>query len=790
MKPTHRASRSTARPTLLVAGVYALLCFALWPVPLLGLLHVESSAVVAGVGFFASGLAALALFRRGHGLWAALGRMEALLVVPWALLTLSLLWRPNCGYGQGSLLFVVFAVPSVAFAVALAFAIDATRRTWQRTAFVVVGLAVALVPVLYDLGLHPQFYTYNHVWGGVLGPIYDEELAVRPGLFWFRGLTLLWVTALVLLGLRAKERRAGRARMEGEERREGVEGEESRARTRRDDAAPSAPKPLNPQTPTLTSALLAVVVLIGTAYLFSARLGFNTPGWLIREQLGGHLATERFDIYYDPTSLSPGELQVIADAHAYRYHALREALGVDVPERIATYLYPDAATKAALTGAGLTSVAPVWLPRPQMHLLTARFDDTFAHELVHVFSREFGLPVLRASLAVGLVEGLAVALEPPEGLPGPDERVAAAARYRDAAGTLVGPLGEAVASRLSPLGFWTGRGAVSYTTAGSFVRYLYATRGAEPLRAVYATGDFERAYGVPLDTLAAEWEAAVMAAPPDAEAEALVARVFTRPSLFERRCPHYVEPWKRAYRAGLAAFAAGEPDEAAVHFEAALADAPAQPAVLSTWGWLALARGETQPVIERLHAAITEADTTGGASADAALWGRLGDAFALEGRRAEADSAYAQALTATPPYQRSARALLQTRARLDAEALGVLLGTEPAAERAERLAERNDPAAHLLAARLWAEAGDYGAARAALEAVPPRAVPEAEAERWVWLAQYAHLLGDRRDAIAFAARAAEAYDAQGAVHAAAQQRDRADALRWIVQREDPVLGLR
>ena len=262
--------------------------------------------------------------------------------------------------------------------------------------------------------------------------------------------------------------------------------------------------------------------------------------------------------------------------------------------------------------------------------------------------------------------------------------------------------------------------------------------------------------------------------------------MFTRPSLFERRCPHWVEPWKRAYRAGLFAFAAGEPDEARAQFDLALTDAPTQPAVLSAWGWLALAQGETQPVIERLSAAIAEADTL----ADAALWGRLGDALTLAGRRAEADSAYAQALVATPPYQRSARALLRLRARLDAEALGVLLGTEPAEKRAERLAERTGPAARVLAARLWAEAGDYAAARAALEAVPPRAVPEAEAERWVWLAQYAHLGGDRRAAITYATRAAEAYAAQGAVHAAAQQRDRADALRWIVLREDPVLGLR
>ena len=732
------------KPLLAVAVVYVLLCLALWPVPLLGLLHVESSAVVAGVGFFASGLAALALFRQGVGLRFVLGRMEALLLVPWALLTLSLLWRPNCGYGQGLLLFVVFTGPSVALAVALAFAIDAWRWTWRRTGFVAVGLAVALLPVLYDLGLHPQFYTYNHVWGGVLGPIYDEELAVRPGLFWFRALTLLWAAALVLVGRRAIARRE----------------------------PPSAKR--NRWT---GWALLGCVALLGLGYVLGPQLGIITTGAQIRNRLGGHLATERFDIYYDPASLSAAELRVIADAHAYRYHQIREALDIDVPERITTYLYPDAATKAALTGAGLTSVAPVWLPRPQMHLLATRFDDSFAHELVHVFSREFGLPVLRASLAVGLVEGLAVALEPPEGLPGPDARVAAAARYRDAEGMLVGPLGEAVASRLSPLGFWTGRGAVSYTTAGSFVRYLYATYGAEPLRAVYARGDFERAYGVPLDTLAAAWEASVMAAPPDVEAEDLVARVFTRPSLFERRCPHWVEPWKRAYRAGLAAFAAGDPDEAQAQFDRALADVPTQPAVLSAWGWLALARGESQSVIERLTAALTEADSL----ADSGVWGRLGDALTLADRRAAADSAYAHALAATPRYQRSARALLRLRARLSPDDLGRLLGVEPAAARAERLAASRDPAAQALAARLWAEDGDYAAARAALEAVPPTAVPEAE--RWAWLAHYAYLAGDRRGALRSALRAADAFEREGAVHAAAQQRDLAEGLRWTIDRE-------
>jgi len=776
--------RPMTKPYFVVAAVYAALCVGLWPVPLLGLLHVESSAVVAGVGFFASGLAALALFRRGALLWPVLGRMVALLLVPLVLLLLSMLWRPNCGWLQGLGLFIVFAVPSVVLAVALAWALDSLPSLrgaavrWRRTWFVLIGLAVALLPVAWDLGLHPQFYTYNHVWGGVLGPIYDEELAIRPGLFWFRGLTLLWAAALVLFGARLRMWKGAASGQKGKTGEDGERGGD-------DEAAVSPSTPSSLFTPSRSAwALLLVVVLTGLAYVFAPRLGFNTPGWLIRERLGGHLATERFDIYYDPASLSEGELRVIADAHAYRYHQLWQTLGIDVGERIATYLYPDADTKAALTGAGQTSVAPVWLPRPQMHLLESRFDDSFGHELVHVFSREFGLPVLRASPAVGLVEGLAVALEPPDGLPPPDARVAAAARYRDDAGVLMGPLGEAVAERLGPLGFWTGRGAVSYTTAGSFVRYLYRTHGAEPLRAVYATGNFEEAYGVPLDTLAAAWEADVLAQPPDPEAEELVARVFTRPSLFEQRCPHWVEPWKRAYRAGLSALAAGDAAEAEQHLERALADEPAQPSVLATWGRLMLAEGETEQAVERLEAAVAEADTL----AAAVLWARLGDAYALAGDETAADSAYGRALTATPTYQRSSRAVLTLRRQAAPNVIAELLALEPAAERAERLEAMGTPVARLFAGLLWAEAGDYAAAQQVLEGVSSRAVAEVEPERWRWLARFAHAAGDRFGAIAYAEQAARVYTDRGASNAAARQRDLADALWWIVLREDPVLA--
>ena len=131
-------------------------------------------------------------------------------------------------------------------AVALAFALSAMPWRREKMLFCLIGGAIVLFAPLYDLGLHPQFYVYNHVFGGVLGPIYDEELALRPGLFWFRGLTLLWAGLAYFVG-------RGWGRGKGEEGGGGAEQKskgEEKERGRGDELAPPPPPHLpHPHTP-------------------------------------------------------------------------------------------------------------------------------------------------------------------------------------------------------------------------------------------------------------------------------------------------------------------------------------------------------------------------------------------------------------------------------------------------------------------------------------------------------------------------------------------------------------
>ncbi|MEL7170048.1 MAG: hypothetical protein AAGN64_11935, partial [Bacteroidota bacterium] len=477
------------------AGVYVGTCALLWPVPVFGVLHAESSAVVAGVGFFTSGLGALGAFQRGRSLRTAASAFVALLGVPWAMLTLSLLWRANCAYPLGLGLFLTFTVPSILLAVAVAYALHHSRLWWKRSAFVLGGLALAMGSLAYDLGLHPQVFTYNPVFGGVLGPIYDEELAVRPGLFWAKGLTLVLAAWLACVGGWLTSKQSTRAHRQGHARRFVVAGG-------------------------VLSAVLAAGVLA------APQLGIVTTYAALERSLGGHLATEYVDLFYDPTSLKDDEAWRLGQLHEYRYAQLREALGVEPEQRIQSFVYPDPDTKARLTGARTTSVAPVWLGKPQVHLLEDRIASSLTHELAHAFSREFG-GILNASWSIGLVEGLAVAVEPPDGLPDPTAQVAAALRIAASdsdvgLGSGAEELARAIVQTQSLAGFWGGRAAVSYTTMGAFVGWLLDSYGAAPVRAVYPSLDYEGVFGVPLGTLALRWARHIEAQPRDTLAEAIV----------------------------------------------------------------------------------------------------------------------------------------------------------------------------------------------------------------------------------------------------------------------------
>ena len=602
--------------------IYAVLCGILFMIPLLNILHVESAAVIACASFFIAGLSGLHAFKKGDTVVKTLATQWGLLLIPLALFTVSMVWQANCGYGKGLLFFLMFPCITVFFAVCLAYAIYALPLKKKRTTFIAVGCFICIAGPVFDIGFHAQFFTYNHVFGGVMGPIYDEEIGIRRGLLAFRGLTVLWGILFLLTGLRCsarlEEHRIGRI------------------------------------------AWVCVLFAIGGMYMGSAHLRINSPEWYIQQQLGGHLSTEHFDIYYSPDATSPFQLYKYAHDHEYRYSELSEQFGIEVKERIRSYIHPDPQTKEFLTGASYTNVAPVWLRKPQLHIYADVFDRVFTHELIHVFSREFGLPVINASLSIGLVEGLAVALEPSEGRPMPHEQVITAATLQEQlSGNTHAGIGASVEGSLSPLGFWTGRGAVSYTTMGSFVQYLITAYGIKSVMEVYPLGNFKAVYGKPVGVLATEWESYLAETPSVSRAtHGYVTRRFAVPSLFERRCPHFIPRPVLRHRESLTAMAQGDTTAALKALESALEEQQLYQPAVDTWARIYLGNARPDSVIARIPRLFFNANEE---LMTPVLWMHLGDAYAVSGRLDDALDAYDRAQDGVPAFSHSDMGFLELR---------------------------------------------------------------------------------------------------------------------------------
>ena len=642
------------------AWAYVAQGVALWPVPLLGMLHAEGAAVTAFASFFIAGVSSVGAFGRGEARVAA--RHLALLVIPWALLTITTLWRPNCGYLQGLGLFALLVPPASLLAVGLAETLVAYTVRRPRAMLVGIGLALAVVPTLLVLKWRPQLFVYNPIFGGILGPIYDAELAVRPGLFAHQAAVLVGAVGLTAL-----------------------------ARWRRQPAA---------RWGRLAVGCGGVLVAVAA---FSVPLGITQSEANLRRHLSQTKTTDRVRIHVAPGRYPSARLEEIADEAEFRLWQTERALGIAPRQPVHVYLYPDPETKAALLGSRNTSVVPVWLPGPQIHMLEERVEGDLGHELVHVVAREVGGALTGATTKVGLVEGLAVALEPPDGLPSPEQQAAASLAIPPDLGGLADPA-LSIVGAMDPLGFWTGRAGVSYSTTGAFTRWLLDTYGPEPVLSVYGGASWREAFRQPLGGLAEAWAEHLRSVPVTPEATDYTRWRFGLPSLFEVRCPHHVTRWQRHLRDGNEAWASGNTDSASrLWAEAATAtdDSLARAIPLANLA-LADAMQGRPPSMNRARA-LLRADSA------RVLWGprlALAHAAALSG--ASAGPLYADAIATLPPYAIAQREIAGLQARLtSAELRAALVPTQDSTALvglADVLSRGSEPAL-VFAALRYAEAG-------------------------------------------------------------------------------------
>jgi len=580
-----------------------------------------------------------------------------------------------CRALAGAAFFPVLAFPSAWLGAAIAAGaawLAGGRAGWTAAA---LGTAVvgSLAHTLWQAWSGPAAFALDHLLGVWPGPIYDEALALDARLLLFRGGTAALAVALGAALQWSAARHAGRA------------------------AWPAA---------------LALALSLGLAAGLRVELGrraLDGDRNRIAADLGGRRDGPACTLHLPSEKPAAAADALLAECE---FHAadLAAALGLPAAPHVTVFVHRSDEEKRRHVGAAATAYTKPWLREVQI-TDAALPHPVLRHELVHAVAAALdpgwlGVPARRGVLvSMGLVEGLAVALELPRGQWTSHQWSRAA---RD-----LGFLPD-LAQALGPAGFWTAAPARAYGAAGSFLAFLRARHGAVPVTTLYRTGDFQAAFGVPAAPLLAAWQAFLDGVEvPRGLGLAARAR-YARPPLHEVPCAREVAALEeRAWRVA----GAGRTEEACRDLRR-VASVTGRAGPLRAVGDLLARSGDldgAEAAYLEAARAVPEADGLQKAqlvAAGADLGWRRGEPGA-------AAAGYWQALAVDP--DRPEARLLQAKltaladATLAAAARPYLLGLEPPATALARLEPLDLPLAQYLVARAELARGEAAAALPRLE---------------------------------------------------------------------------
>ncbi len=474
-------SKVTHRGAWLVLTFALLLSIALANVPLFNVLGYEFCLVQAALLPLALGLFWLSESETQRRL-----SVTALtLIIPPVVMAVNMLFVRNCAYLEGLGFYALAVGGGVLFTLSLVLLIEVMPLRQKKSLFVVLYVMLLLAPPLYRFYTTPQVYFFNHIFGFFSGSIYDDAIEIEPRYVLFRVETLAISVAMLTWRFYKK---------------------------------------LSPWL-----ARLMLLLSISTAVFFglqSESLGICSSRQAIMATLA---PLDSSKMWYASASLSEKEREHLRQRIRREICDLRGLMELDTVPPIYIFIYPDRESKKRFTGLDKTEMARVWMN--EIHITQQNVDAVLRHELVHLFMKPFGDRWLGLSQSVGLLEGIAVALETPSFEWTLDEL---------STNFLENKPEFDVKSLFNPIGFWTELSSTSYTLAGSFVKFLLKTYGMAAFKQVYADADFTRVYGKSLDELLSEWleHLSKVMVPP--QIAPYYQQVFERKTIFQTECPHVV----------------------------------------------------------------------------------------------------------------------------------------------------------------------------------------------------------------------------------------------------------
>jgi hypothetical protein len=545
-------------------------------IPLLGDFHIESAVLVSLIGCYWAGIWACKEHKESDDFWQALRISGYLFLVGLPLLVKALL--TGCFSIHGLAFWLVFPLPSVFFG----YAVGRLFRLWKlpyRKSITAVTLSLVAIGIfLYELLSYPQVAFYNHVWGGWPGPIYDEVVQINQTAVYFRSLTVLWVLFLWNIPTINRDKDA-----------KWIVG------------------------------LAAIAIVF--SYTKLTDFGVISPRFHLQEVLGSHKTSQHFELYYDRYFYSDYEIDLLAKEHEFYFRQISEQLELDprdTTSKIESYLYAHPWQKKQLVGAKFTSYVPVWLKQDQLHIAKEQIENSLKHELVHVAAKQFGNKLFNASWSIGLIEGLAVAVDGGSSSTSTIDQIVVSEKPY--------PSAKELQQSFSPWGFYGGRSGVNYITSGSFVRFLMQNYPIESFKKAYRSADLGTSFEKDWQVLTREWHQHLDSIKVDSIDEQMADRIFGIPSLFEQKCPHVVSDFVLAWDNYQLHKAEGDTTLMLEALDKALAASDSIPNVKAEWSYRHLLNGD----IDKVRQTASPKDTT------AELQLLYADAAAMSGKQQQA----------------------------------------------------------------------------------------------------------------------------------------------------------
>ena len=499
----------TFKISALVVILFAIICTR---IPLFNYLGYEFSALAVLLIGYVSGILTLSLWRQTNpeckqDVWRFIGGSGAassiLLAIPFIISLANALFVKNCSIGDGAKLYALTVIPGVFFSISLAFLVGVVCGRWRNTIFTIIYILVLFhIPVVTLI--RPQVFAFNPIIGFFPGFTYDETLQVTQRLLTYRLSTLAaagcFAAGSVWLWQIYRNKK------------ETIDSTQSEF----------------PIVELIILAVLAPVVVI--VFTLSDRLGFSSSENFIRQKLAGNYKTTHFEIIYSAGSIKHERIEQIGALHEFYFNKLSHEMNIHSQERIVSFLYASPEQKGRLIGAAHTEIAKPWLR--QIHINLADVELALKHEMVHVFSAEFGWSPLKIAPNSGLIEGLAVAMERTSMIEEPLDRSAAM--------VFASGVHPNLESLFTFSGFVQANPSISYTLAGSFCRSLIDSFGIDQFKRLYANSDFKSVYQRNLKSMLMEWQSSIGHIKLDRADSIKAVYFFRRPSIFGKECARVI----------------------------------------------------------------------------------------------------------------------------------------------------------------------------------------------------------------------------------------------------------